>query len=97
MFTILIVDDNASFLAQAARLCQSEGFATVTAGSVSELAGALASATPDLVLIGIQPPQIPGHRPGPPLPSRQNGPVVLVSALSGERVRRLVQASGADV
>jgi DNA-binding response OmpR family regulator len=96
MFTILIVDDNASFLAQAARLCQTEGFATVTAGSVSELAGALASATPDLVLIDIELPQIPGHRLGALIRARQNVPIVLVSALSEDRVRRLFEASDAD-
>src|SRR5258708_963529 len=96
MFTILILDDTASFLAQAARLCQSEGFATVTAGSVSELAGALANATPDLVLIDIELPQIPGHRLGALIRARQNVPIVLVSALSEERVRRLFEASDAE-
>lgn len=96
MFTILIVDDNASFRAQAARLCQSEGFATVTADGVSELAGVLATATPDLVLIDIELPQIPGHRLGALIRARQNVPIVLVSALSEERVRRLFEASDAD-
>src|SRR3954453_3661703 len=96
MFTILIVDDNASFRAQAARLCQSEGFSTVTAGGVSDLAGVLATTTPDLVLIDIELPQIPGHRLGALIRARQNVPIVLVSALSEERVRRLFEASDAD-
>jgi CheY-like chemotaxis protein len=96
MFTILIVDDNASFLAQAARLCQSEGFSTVTAGTVSELAGVLSTATPDLVLIDIELPQIPGHRLGALIRARRNVPIVLVSALSEDRVRRLFEASDAD-
>ena len=96
MFTILIVDDNASFRAQAARLCQSEGFSTVTADGVSELAGVLATTTPDLVLIDIELPQIPGHRLGALIRALQNVPIVLVSALSEERVRRLFEASDAD-
>ncbi len=96
MFTILIVDDNAPFLTQAARLCQSEGFSTVTAGSVSELAGVLSTATPDLVLIDIELPQIPGHRLGALIRARRNVPIVLVSALSEDRVRRLFEASDAD-
>jgi CheY-like chemotaxis protein len=96
MLNVLIVDDNPTFRAQAARLCESEGFRTVTAGSVSELAGALATATPDLVLIDIELPQIPGHRLGSLIRSRQNVPIVLVSALSEERVRRLFEASDAD-
>jgi CheY-like chemotaxis protein len=96
MFSILIVDDNASFRAQAARLCQAEGFSTVTVGTVSELASALATATPDLVLIDIELPQIPGHRLGTLIRARHQVPIVLVSALSEDRVRRLFEASDAD-
>ena len=96
MFTVLIVDDNASFRAQAARLCEREGFATVTAGSVSELVEALASSTPDLVLLDIELPQIPGHRLGTIIRARRHVPIVLVSALSEDRVRRLFEASDAD-
>ena len=96
MFTILIVDDNPSFRMQAARLCEREGFATVTAGNISELMAALASSTPDLVLIDIELPQIPGHRLGSLIRARRHVPIVLVSALSEERVRRLFEASDAD-
>jgi CheY-like chemotaxis protein len=96
MLTILIVDDNASFRAQAARLCQKEGFSTIEAGGVSDLAHVLATATPDLVLIDIELPQIPGHRLGALIRSRREVPIVLVSALAEERVRRLFEASDAD-
>jgi CheY-like chemotaxis protein len=96
MLTILIVDDNASFRAQAARLCQREGFATVEASGIADLAQALASATPDLVLIDIEMPQIPGHRLGALIRSRRPVPIVLVSALAEDRVRRLFEASDAD-
>jgi CheY-like chemotaxis protein len=96
MFTILIVDDNPSFRAQAARLCAKEGFATVTAGDIAELAAVLSTSKPDLVLIDIELPQIPGHRLGALIRSRGHVPVVLVSALSEDRVRRLFEASDAD-
>ncbi len=96
MTTILIVDDNASFRAQAARLCDREGFSTLTAGNLSELATVLSSARPDLVLIDIELPQIPGHRLGALIRSRGHVPIVLVSALSQDRVRRLFEASDAD-
>jgi len=96
MFTILIVDDNPSFRMQAARLCEREGFATVTAGNIAELMQALASSTPDLVLIDIELPQIPGHRLGSLIRARRHVPIVLVSALSEDRVRRLFEASDAD-
>src|SRR3954447_561222 len=96
MLTILIVDDNSSFRAQAARLCQREKFKVVTAGSVSELATVLMQTTPDLVLIDIELPQIPGHRLGALIRSRHHVPIVLVSALAEERVRRLFEASDAD-
>lgn len=96
MLTVLIVDDNPTFRMQAARLCEREGFSTLTAGSVSELATVLSTAAPDLVLIDIELPQIPGHRLGALIRSRRPVPIVLVSALSEERVRRLFEASDAD-
>jgi DNA-binding response OmpR family regulator len=96
MFTILIVDDNASFCAQAARLAEREGFATVTAGNLAELTTALMQSTPDLVLVDIELPSIPGHRLGSLIRSRHDVPIVLVSALSEDRVRRLFEASDAN-
>jgi len=96
MLTILVVDDNVGFRAQAARLCAAEGFSTVTAGSLSELASVLSSVTPDLALVDIELPQIPGHRLGALIRSRGNVPIVLVSALDEAHVRRLFEASDAD-
>jgi CheY-like chemotaxis protein len=96
MLTVLIVDDNVGFRAQAARLCGAEGFATVTAASLAELAQVLATAEPDLALVDIELPQIPGHRLGALIRSRRNIPIVLVSALDEAHVRRLFEASDAD-
>jgi CheY-like chemotaxis protein len=96
MLTILIVDDNVSFRSQAARLCSAEGFSTTTAGSLSELAAVLSTTTPDLALVDIELPQIPGHRLGALIRSRGNVPIVLVSALDERHVRRLFEASDAD-
>src|SRR5437868_5995529 len=96
MTTVLIVDDNPTFRMQAARLCEREGFTTASAGSVSELAGVLPNITPDLVLVDIELPQIPGHRLGALIRSRHQVPIVLVSAFSEERVRKLFEASDAD-
>lgn len=96
MLTVLIVDDNVSFRAQAARLCAAEGFSTVSAGSLSELAAVLSTSAPDLALVDIELPQIPGHRLGALIRSRQNIPIVLVSALDEHHVRRLFEASDAD-
>jgi CheY-like chemotaxis protein len=96
MLTVLIVDDNASFRAQAARLCAAEGFTTLSAGSLSELASVLSTSAPDLALVDIELPQIPGHRLGALIRSRQNIPIVLVSALDENHVRRLFEASDAD-
>jgi len=96
MLSVLIVDDNVSFRAQAARLCAAEGFTTVSAGSLSELANVLTTSTPDLALVDIELPQIPGHRLGALIRSRQNIPIVLVSALDEGHVRRLFEASDAD-
>jgi len=96
MLTVLIVDDNAGFRSQAARLCAAERFATISAGSLSELANVLSMSSPDLALVDIEFPQIPGHRLGTLIRSRRHIPIVLVSALSEEHVRRLFEASDAD-
>jgi DNA-binding response OmpR family regulator len=94
--TILIVDDNPVFRMQAARLCEREGFSTVTAGDLTELSNVLMSTKPDLVLVDIELPTIPGHRLGSLIRSRHQVPIVLISALTEDRLRRLFEASDAD-
>lgn len=94
--TILIVDDNPLFRMQAARLCEREGFATVSAGNLAELSGVLSTSRPDLVLVDIELPTIPGHRLGSLIRSRRDVPIVLISALSEDRLRRLFEASDAN-
>ena len=96
MTNILIVDDNPTFRAQAARICEAEGFSTLSAGSLAELAALLPTAAPDLVLVDIELPEIPGHRLGALMRSRRPVPIVLVSALKEESVRRLFEVSDAD-
>ena len=94
--TILIVDDNPVFRMQAARLCEREGFATATAGNLAELSNVLMTIKPDLVLVDIELPTIPGHRLGSLIRSRHQVPIVLISALTEDRLRRLFEASDAD-
>jgi DNA-binding response OmpR family regulator len=94
--TILIVDDNPVFRMQAARLCDREGFSTATAGNLAELSNVLTTTKPDLVLVDIELPTIPGHRLGSLIRSRHQVPIVLISALSEDRLRRLFEASDAD-
>ena len=94
--TILIVDDNPVFRMQAARLAEREGFRTVTAGDLTELSNVLMTTKPDLVLVDIELPTIPGHRLGSLIRSRHQVPIVLISALTEERLRRLFEASDAD-
>jgi DNA-binding response OmpR family regulator len=96
MSTILIVDDNPLFLTQAVRLCEREGFSTLTAGTWSELNTILSGHVPDLVLLDIELPSIPGHRLGAFIRARHQIPIVLISALDEERLRKLFAASDAD-
>ena len=96
MTNILIVDDNPTFRTQAARICEAEGFSTLSAGTLAELAALLPTAAPDLVLVDIELPEIPGHRLGALIRSRRPVPIVLVSALKEESVRRLFEVSDAD-
>ena len=59
MLTMLIVDDNVSFRAQAARLCAAEGFSTVTAGWLAELAAVLSTSKPEVSRWSRMPPLPP--------------------------------------
>ncbi len=96
MSTILIVDDNPMFLNEASKMCEREGFSTLTARSWSELNTILADRVPDLVLMDIEMPSIPGHRLGQFIRARYQIPIVLVSGHSEERLKRLFSASDAD-
>jgi DNA-binding response OmpR family regulator len=96
MSTILIVDDNPMFLSEASKLCEREGFSTMTARSWSELNTVLADRVPDLVLMDIEMPSIPGHRLGTFIRARYRIPIVLVSGHSEERLKRLFSSSDAD-
>src|SRR5947207_13420005 len=96
MSTILIVDDNPLFLTQAVRLCEREGFSTLTAGTWSELNTILSGHVPDLVLLDIELPSIPGHRLGAFIRARHQIPIVLISALDEDRLRKLFAAPDAD-
>ncbi len=96
MSTILIVDDNPMFLREASKMCEREGFSTLTAGSWSELNTILADRLPDLVLMDIEMPSIPGHRLGQFIRARYRVPIVLVSGHSEDRLKQLFSASDAD-
>jgi two-component system OmpR family response regulator len=96
MSTILIVDDNPMFLSEASKLCEREGFDTMTARSWTELNNVLATKVPDLVLMDIEMPSIPGHRLGTFIRARYRIPIVLVSGHSEERLKRLFSSSDAD-
>src|SRR5256714_7513303 len=96
MTNILIVDDNPTFRAQAARICEAEGYQTLSAGTLAELAALLPTAAPDLVLVDMGWREIPGPRLGALIRSRRPVPIVLVSALKEESVRRLFEVSDAD-
>jgi CheY-like chemotaxis protein len=96
MSTILIVDDNPMFLSEASKLCEREGFETMTARSWTELNQLLATRVPDLVLMDIEMPSIPGHRLGTFIRARFRIPIVLVSGHSEERLKRLFDSSDAD-
>src|SRR6185369_7592831 len=87
---------NPMFLSEASKLCEREGFSTLTARSWSELNTILADQVPDLVLMDIEMPSIPGHRLGTFIRARFHIPIVLVSGHSEERLKRLFSASDAD-
>lgn len=96
MPTILLVDDNAAFRAEASRICEGEGFPVVSAGNLAELHATLTRSSPDLVFLDCELPEIPGHRLGPVIRSYRDVPIVLLSALDEAKVRRLFEASDAE-
>ncbi len=96
MPAVLLVDDNRTFLAEAARLCEEQGFVTLCAGSLAELHAVLEHSVPDIAFLDLELPEIPGHRLGPVIRARHDVPIVLLSALDEVRVQRLFEASDAD-
>lgn len=93
---VLIVDDNAMFRREATRLCAVEGFDTIEAASFDELHDVLEGPPPDLVLMDVDLPTIPGHRLGSLVRSRFPVPICLVSALPEDKLRKMFEASDAD-
>lgn len=96
MVRILIVDDNAGFRREAVRLCETEGYESVTASGFEELHTALEGPPPDIVLMDVDLPTIPGHRLGSLVRARHPVPICLVSALPEEKLRRMFEGSDAD-
>ena len=96
MVRVLIVDDNATFRSQARRLCEAEGFEAVAVGTLEELHVALEGPAPDIVLMDVDLPTIPGHRLGSLVRSRHQVPICLVSAFPEEKLRRMFESSDAN-
>ncbi len=96
MVRVLIVDDNATFRSQAKRLCESEGFEAVAVGTLEELHVALEGPAPDIVLMDVDLPTIPGHRLGTLVRSRHQVPICLVSAFPEEKLRKMFESSDAN-
>ncbi|MGK2855823.1 MAG: response regulator [Thermoanaerobaculia bacterium] len=96
MVRVLIVDDNATFRSQAKRLCESEGFEAVAVGTLEELHLALEGPAPDIVLMDVDLPTIPGHRLGSLVRARHQVPICLVSAFPEEKLRKMFESSDAN-
>lgn len=96
MVRVLIVDDNATFRSQAKRLCESEGFEAVAVGTLEELHLALEGPAPDIVLMDVDLPTIPGHRLGSLVRSRHQVPICLVSAFPEDKLRKMFESSDAN-
>ncbi len=96
MVRILIVDDNAMFRKEATRLCLAEGYETLTASGIEELQEILTGPPPDLVLMDVDLPTIPGHRLGSLVRARHAVPISLVSALPEDKLQQLFESSDAD-
>ena len=96
MVRVLIVDDNATFRSQAKRLCESEGFEAVAVGTLEELHLALEGPAPDIVLMDVDLPTIPGHRLGTLVRSRHQVPICLVSAFPEDKLRKMFESSDAN-
>jgi CheY-like chemotaxis protein len=84
------------FRREATRLCAAEGYETLTASTWSELNTTLSGVTPDIVLMDVDLPTIPGHRLASFVRVQHRIPIVLVSAFPEEKLRRLFSSSDAD-
>lgn len=93
---VLIVDDHASFRANARLLLSSEGYIVV--GEAADGRTGLAEAerlAPDIVLLDVFLPDIDGFQVASELTARTLGIVVLTSSHDGRDFGSLIQESGA--
>src|SRR3954468_7694890 len=95
--TVLIVDDHPSFRASARTLLESEGYDVVGEAEDGESAiRAVAELHPDLVLLGIQLPDVDGFEVAELLKELDDRPaVVLPSSRDGKDYARCIECSGA--
>jgi len=95
---ILIVDDDHLQLSMVGRALRSEGFTTEVADSAIGVTNTIRSFAPDLVLLDVRIPELPGDRLLPLL--RRSAPkgtlLILYSASDRDQLRSLAAQVGAD-
>lgn len=79
---LLLVDDDASFVAFLAERLSSDGFEVTTATSGSAALAALDSAWPDLILLDLMMPEMDGETVAAKVKRRADIPILVVSALT---------------
>jgi len=96
--TILIIDDDRAVLETSARMLRDRGFGVVTWSSTLGRLHAMAEARPDLVLLDVNMPLVPGDellaliKDSPVL---REIPVVLFSSNDETELRRMARKTGA--
>jgi CheY-like chemotaxis protein len=94
---ILIIDDDRALLETAAHLLRSRGFDVATWGNTLGRLGAIAEVRPDLVLLDVNMPLVPGDELVSVLkdiPALRGIPVVFFSSNDEMALRRLTRKSG---
>jgi CheY-like chemotaxis protein len=96
--TILIIDDDRTVLETSASMLRSRGYGVVTWSNTLGRLGAMVEAQPDLVLLDVNMPLVPGDELLALIrdtPALSHIPVVLFSSNDETELRRLARRSGA--
>jgi DNA-binding response OmpR family regulator len=96
---ILIVDDERDNRELLEIVLAREGFLVLTADSGEEALASVARQTPDLILLDIMMPDMTGYEVAATIKGNlatKSIPVIMITALSGSKVRALALTAGAD-
>ena len=96
MHTILVVEDERKIRELLRGYLEREGFSVITTGSGAEALLLVDSASPDLIILDLRLPDVPGETVAREIRASRSTPILMLTARSGEEDRIQGLEAGAD-